>query len=74
MTEQEFIEKWRYVMTGWGLYGVVGNALEGPLERAASAHRVPKEAERFLSLMFKDLQPKPSTAPPAAVKPQENRK
>ena len=54
-TLQEFVDKWKTHMVGFGMYGIYTETFGGPLERAAHAIKVIPEAERLLKAIYEYL-------------------
>lgn len=57
-TRDEFVKKWRYALTGLGMYGYVSEQKDGPMKRAERLFGMPEEIERLLNLMYDDMDAK----------------
>lgn len=59
-TKDEWIARWRLQLAGLAMFGVVSDAKDGPLQRAARWMEIPAQVEKLLAQMYADLDPKPA--------------
>lgn len=54
MTREEFVNRWKYHVTGMALCGHVNDTNGGPLKRASDAFELPSKVVDMLGKMFDD--------------------
>lgn len=69
MTEEDFVKKWRYELTGMAVYGHIGANDAPGLKRAARIFDVPTEVEKLLRQMYAEMKKALTPPPPAPVIP-----
>ncbi len=70
MTRDDFVKKWKPLLAGIALCGLVSELRDAPMQRGAKALDIPADVERWLSALYSDA----TGQPPISLTPQPVKK